>query len=101
MSTQKQVRTKKDGTPYLALILSDRTGQVEGRMWDNVAECIPLFEQGEVVKVRAFVCRFDGRLQLKVDRIKRAAQGDFDLGDFLPKTTKNVDELWAALTGYV
>lgn len=101
VSTQKQVRTKKDGTPYLALILSDRTGQVEGRMWDNVAECIPLFEQGEVVKVRAFVCRFDGRLQLKVERIKRATQGDFDLGDFLPKTTKNVDELWTALTGYV
>ncbi len=88
VATQKQVRTKKDGNPYLAFILSDRTGQVEARMWDNVTDCIPLFEQGEVVKVRAFVCRFDGRLQLKVERIRRAPQGEFDLGDFLPKTTK-------------
>jgi 3'-5' exoribonuclease len=101
VATQKQVRTKKDGTSYLALILTDRTGQVEARMWDNVSECAPLFEQGEVVKVRAFVCRFDGRLQLKVERIKRAPQGEFDLGDFLPKTTKNVDEMWEQLNACV
>ena len=101
VATQKQVRTKKDATPYLALILTDKTGQVEGRMWDNVTECIPLFEQGEVVKVRATVCRFDGRLQLKVDRIKRAPLGEFDLGDFLPKTTKDIDALWLELTNYV
>ncbi|HVJ06986.1 MAG TPA: HD domain-containing protein [Acidisarcina sp.] len=101
VATQKQVRTKKDGSPYLALILTDKTGQVEARMWDNVPECIPLFEQGEVVKVRAVVCRFDGRLQLKVERIRRAPQGEFDLGDFLPKTTKDVDELWRQLTNYV
>jgi 3'-5' exoribonuclease len=101
VATQKQVRTKKDGSPYLALILTDKTGQVEGRMWDNVTECIPLFDQSDVVKVRAFVCRFDGRLQLKVDRIKRAPQGEFDLGDFLPKTTKDVDALWVELSNCV
>lgn len=101
VATQKQVRTKKDGNPYLALVLTDKTGQVEARMWDNVSECIPLFEQNDVVKVRAVVCRFDGRLQLKVERIKRAPQGEFDLGDFLPKTTKDVDALWSELTKYV
>lgn len=70
-------------------------------MWDNVSECIPLFEQGDVVKVRATVCRFDGRLQLKVDRMKRAPQGEFDLGDFLPKTTKDVDAMWLELAKHV
>lgn len=101
IATQKQVRTKKDGNPYLALILSDKTGQAEGRMWDNVTDCIPLFEQGEVVKVKAHVARFDGRLQLKVERIRRAPQGEFDLGDFLPKTTKDIDALWLELSNYV
>jgi len=101
VATQKQVSTTTGGATYLKLTLTDRTGQVEARMWDNVPESAPLFEQGEVVKVRAFVCRFNGRIQLKVDRIRRAPQEEFDLGDFLPKTTKNVDELWTQLNAYV
>ena len=101
VATQKQVSTTTGGATYLKLTLTDRTGQVEARMWDNVPESAPLFEQGEVVKVRAFVCRFNGRIQLKVDRIRRAPQDEFDLGDFLPKTTKNVDELWAQLNACV
>lgn len=101
VATVKQVRAKKDGSPYLALTLTDKTGQIEARMWDNVAECIPHFDQGEVVKVRAVVNRFDGKLQLKVERIKRAAQAEFDLGDFLPKTTKDIDTLWRELNNFV
>jgi 3'-5' exoribonuclease len=101
VATQKQVSTTSGGATYLKLTLTDRTGQVEARMWDNVPDYAHLFEQGEVVKVRAFVCRFNGRIQLKLDRIRRAPEGEFDLGDFLPKTTKNIDELWAKLNGYV
>jgi len=40
----KQVKPKKTGDPYLALTLADRTGQIEAKMWDNVAEAIDAFE---------------------------------------------------------
>lgn len=101
VAAQKQVRSKKDGSLYLALVLSDKTGQAEARMWDNAAESAPLFEQNDVVKVKATVCRFDGRLQLKVDKIRKAQETEIDPDDFLPATTKNVDELWQQLSGYV
>ena len=46
--TSKQLRSRKDGGQYLAVTLSDRTGQVESRMWDNFAEIAAGFEQGDV-----------------------------------------------------
>jgi len=97
----KSLRDKKDGGKYLALVLKDRTGEMEARMWDNAAESAPEFEQGDVVKLRAVVCRYQERLQMKVERIRAAVEGEYDPADFLPATTKDVDALWAELNSYV
>src|SRR2546430_3875441 len=47
----KQIKSKKTGEPYLALSLSDRSGQVEAKVWDNVSDFINAFDQDDVVKV--------------------------------------------------
>ena len=44
----KQVKPKKNGEPYLALTLGDRTGQIEAKMWDNVEEFLDAFERREI-----------------------------------------------------
>ena len=95
----KQVRSKKDGSLYFALTLADRTGQIEARMWDT-AEAGD-FASGDIVKLRGQVCRYQEKLQINLDRIRRAEAGEFDLGDFVPKTERDVDELWAELNCYV
>jgi 3'-5' exoribonuclease len=100
-ATTKSLRDKKDGGKYLALVLTDRTGSMEARMWDNSAEASPEFEQGDVVKLKALVCRYQERLQMKVERIRAALDGEYDPADFLPQTTKDVDALWKELNGYV
>ena len=95
----KQVRSKKDGTTYFALTLADSTGQIESRMWET-AEAGE-FAAGDIVKLRGQVCRYQEKLQINVERIRKANAGEFDLGDFVPKTEHNVEELWAELNGYV
>src|ERR1700723_3091259 len=95
--TSKQLRSRKDGGQYLAVTLSDRTGQVESRMWENFAEIAAGFDQGDVVKVRAEVCRFNGRFQLNLDKLRRATPDEFELADYVPQTRKNVEELWSSL----
>ena len=99
----RQLRTKADGSTYLALTLCDRTGQLEGRMWE-AAEAGE-FKAGDVVKLRGQVCRYQEKLQIKLDKLRRAddAQdaGQFDLGDFVPKTAYDIDTLWATLTSHV
>jgi 3'-5' exoribonuclease len=99
----RQLRTKADGSAYLALTLCDRTGQLEGRMWE--ADEAGEFKAGDVVKLRGLVCRYQERLQIKVDKLRRADEaadaGQFEPGDFVPHTKYAIDDLWSRLEGYV
>jgi 3'-5' exoribonuclease len=99
--TSKQLRSRKDGGQYMAVTLGDRTGQIESRMWDNFTEVAPGFEQGDVVKVRAEVCRFNGRFQLNLEKLRRATPDEFELADYVPQTRKDVEELWSTLVRMV
>ena len=92
-------RSKRDGSPYFALTLSDRTGQMDARMWET-AEAGE-FSAGDIVKVRGQVCRYREFLQLNVERIRKAELAEFDLGDYVPHTECNIDELWAELNAFV
>jgi len=103
VATTRQLRTKADSSTYLALTLADRTGQIEARMWE--ATEAGEFKAGEIVKLRGLVCRYQEKLQIKVDRLRRADEatdaGLFDLGDFVPKTEYDIDALWGKLEAYV
>ncbi|MGH9440119.1 MAG: OB-fold nucleic acid binding domain-containing protein, partial [Terriglobia bacterium] len=55
---QKEVRQKKTGEPYLSLILSDRTGELDAKMWDNVQEVCESFDRDDFIKVRGTVVLF-------------------------------------------
>jgi 3'-5' exoribonuclease len=95
----KQARTKKDGTRYLAVTLCDRTGTIEARVWD--ADDAGDFEPGDVVKVRGQVCRYNEKLQINVDKLRRAAANEYELGDFVPQSARPIEEMWAELEGWV
>ena len=94
----KQQRTTKTNKPYLNLILGDKTGQLEGRIWEPGDPRIAKdFEKGDVVKARGSASRFDDRLQMKVDQLRLAQTGEVDKSDLLPSTTYDVVALWSQL----
>jgi 3'-5' exoribonuclease len=97
----KQVKAKKNGEPYLALILADRTGQIEAKMWDNVEEFIDVFEQDDFLKIKGLVNKYKNRFQLTIHKLRRMEEGDIDFPDYLPKTKKDIGELWRTLTEFV
>jgi 3'-5' exoribonuclease len=98
----KQTRTTKTNKPYLSLILGDKTDQVEGRVWDpDDARISKDVERGDIVKVRATVSRFDGKVQIKVEQLRRAMPGEADKSDLMPATTRDVDAMWRELLGFV
>src|SRR6266436_6568126 len=97
----KQVKAKKNGEPYLALTLADRTGQIEAKMWDNVEEFILAFEQDDFLKVKGLVNKYKNRFQLTIHKLRRMEEADIDFTDYLPKTTKDIGELWRTLTEFV
>jgi 3'-5' exoribonuclease len=98
----RQQRHTKTNKPYLSLTLCDRTGQLECRVWDPADPGIAKeVVRGDFVKVRGCVSRFDDRLQMKVELMRRALPGEVDKADMMPATTYDVDELWRELMGFV
>jgi len=97
----KQVKSKKSGELYLSLVLADRSGQVQANMWDNVAEAISGFEQDDFVKVKGVVHKYNGRWQLTVHKMRKLGESEIDYSDYLPKTSKDVEQLWQTLCGFV
>ena len=98
----RQQRTTQTNKPYLNLILCDKTGQLEGRIWDPSDPRIAReFDRGDVVKVRASVSRYNDRLQMKVEQLRKAFPAEIDKSDLMPATIYDVEALWAQLLALV
>jgi 3'-5' exoribonuclease len=97
----KQIKPKKTGDPYLALTLGDRSGQIEAKMWDNVEEVLDAFEQDDFLKVKGLINKYKQRFQLTIHKLRKLGDSEIEFADYLPKTAKDIDELWRTLTGFV
>jgi 3'-5' exoribonuclease len=97
----KQIKPKKTGEPYLALVLGDRSGQLEAKMWDNVDDVLEAFEQDDFIKVKGLINKYKNRFQLTIHKLRRLGEPEIEFADYLPKTTKNIDELWLTLADFV
>ncbi len=97
----KQVKPKKTGEPYLALTLGDRTGQIEAKMWDNVEDSIDAFDQDDFLKIKGLLNKYKNRFQITIHKLRKLNDAEIDFSDYLPKTTKDIGELWQTLAGFV
>jgi 3'-5' exoribonuclease len=98
----KQQRMTKQNKPYLNLVLGDKTGQIEARVWDLSDPRISRdFDRGDTVKVRGCVTRFDDRCQVKVEQLRKAHDDEADKRDMLPSTALDIDVLWASFEATV
>ncbi len=93
LAKEKTANKTKTGNPYLSLRLADRTGEIEGRVWDKASDFGPLFERDDFIKVQGEVDEFQGVLQLRVLRLRKAGAGEIDPADFLPKTVQDVEAM--------
>jgi len=92
-----QVNTGRTGSKYISLTLVDRSGQVDGKVWDNVDATAKSYEEGDVVSVSAEANLYQGQLQLRVTKLKRMDPGAVDMSDFVPTSPVDPDAMLAAL----
>lgn len=98
---QKDVRLKKSGDAYLSLILADRTGRLEAKMWDGISEIVETFEQDDFVKAQGLVSMYRDRPQMTIHRLRRIDESEVDISQYFPHTKRDIDEMWGELTGAV
>jgi len=96
---KKQLEPFRDRTKgeFLTLVLSDRTGQVIGRVWEGATALADTFNLEDIVKVAGDVEEYQGRTQLIVQRLRPAEPGETDLADFVPATTRDVTSMLASV----
>jgi 3'-5' exoribonuclease len=97
----KDVRQKKSGEPYLSLLLGDRTGEVDAKMWDNVTDVIDTFERDDFIKVKGLLQVFQNRPQLTIHKMVRVLDTEIDFADYFPASTRDPAEMFAELRGIV
>jgi 3'-5' exoribonuclease len=91
--TRKERQISRAGTPYLTVELRDSTGAILGRAFRDADVLAGRFERGELVRARGRVQRFRDKLQIDLDAISRAPDGERDPTRFLPTAYRDRDEL--------
>jgi 3'-5' exoribonuclease len=94
---EKSLTRTKAGNPYLSLRLADRTGEIEGRIWENALDFGGLFAKEDFIKVRGDVDEFQGTLQLRILKLRKCEESEVLLDDFLPKTPNNIEEMFSEI----
>jgi 3'-5' exoribonuclease len=97
----KEIRQKKTGEPYLSLSLCDRTGELDAKMWDNVADVMETFDRDDFVKVKGLIQIFHNRPQLTIHKMRRVADHEIEFADYFPASERPPDEMLAELRGIV
>lgn len=91
----------KNGKSYESIILQDKTGSVDAKIWDPNSHGIDEFESLDYIYVRGDVISFNGMLQLNVKRIQKADEDQYDTRDYLPVSTKEIEGMFRELVSYM
>lgn len=96
----KQTLTSKNGRNYDSLILQDKTGTIDAKIWDLTRE-IGQYETMDFVHIDAMVISYQDQLQLNISRIYKGREGEYYPEDYFPMTTKNIDSMYQELKSYI
>ncbi|WP_105615517.1 3'-5' exoribonuclease YhaM family protein [Vallitalea okinawensis] len=97
---QKSVLKTRGGKSYYSLVLQDKTGTVDAKVWD-LSDQIHDFDTHDYIKIDAMVVTFQNDYQLNVKKIRRSTEGEYDPKDYIPVSNKDIDEMYESLKKYV
>ena len=91
----------KNGKPYDSLILQDKTGTVDAKVWDPNHAGIAEFDSLDYIEVHGDITCFQGALQVNVKRVRKCQEGEYDPADYLPVSKYNIEDMYAELLAYI
>ncbi len=98
----RETRTStKSNSSWLQLVLVDRTGSIDAKMWDDFQEAAKLAEPQSIVRVQGRVKLYQNRPDFTLERISAVVESELDRADFVASTSENVDELFSKLRAEV
>ena len=97
----KQPALTKAGKPYDNVILQDKTGTIDAKVWDPGSIGIDEFDTMDYVAITGDVTSFQGNLQLSIKRARKVREGEYNPSDYLPVSEYDIDGMYIELMGYI
>ena len=101
MCKHKQAATTKNGKEYYSVILQDKTGTVDAKVWEPGGAGIDEFDATDCIDVFGEITSFNGALQVNIKRARKCKEGEYDLSNFLPVSSKDNDQMYKELLGII
>ncbi len=98
--SRRNLKEKKDGGYFAVFEFTDRSGTIEGILWENAVETVKYLKNGDFVLLNGTVNEYNGRLQIVVAGISPVDEKNVDPADFLPVSEDNIDEVVKDLHGF-
>lgn len=96
----KQILKTKAGKTYYSLILQDKSGTADGKIWD-LNNGIANFEEMDYIFCEGMVTTFQGNIQMNISRLRKSEEGEYDPADYIPATQKDVAQMYEEILAYV
>ena len=97
----KQIALTKSGKEYGNLVLQDKTGTIDGKIWDLGSPGVGSFEAMDYIQIEADVTVFQGAYQLNIRRVRKAREGEYKEEDYLPVSKKDIGKMYEELMKFV
>ena len=97
----KQTAMTKAGKPYDNVILQDKTGTLDAKIWDTGSVGIEEFDAMDYVAVTGDITSFQGNLQCSIKRARKVSEGEYDPADYLPVSKKDIEEMYKELMALI
>jgi len=98
---EKNMAVSHKGSPYLNIRLKDKTGEIEGRVWDNAVDLSKRFDRGDIIYIRCRATSYKNTIQLSISEVKKVGDSELDPSDFLPVSGSNIDKMFEELMEFV
>jgi len=98
---EKNMASSQKGNPYLALKLRDKTGDVDGRVWDNAVVLNDRFRKGDVIRLQARAISYRNIIQLSIADLEPVDESRFNPADYFPSSKMDTEEMFTALMAFV
>ena len=97
----KRSAETRNGKPYDNLILQDKTGTLDGKVWDPNSHGISDYDEKDFIDVYGEVISYNGNLQLNIKQLRVVSEEEYNAADYMPTSEKSVDDMYEELLGYI
>ncbi len=101
LATEKNMAFSLKGSPYLNVRLKDKTGELDGKVWDNAIELDQQFKKGDVIYIEGKAANYKNSIQISIIKIKKTVWEDVEPTDYLPAVKTNVADMFNEILAYV